>query len=417
VEDTTDAAAAAPAIILDGDAGVDYEEVPGDDRAGGRRRLRFSPIIMPSALYSSSRGFGLGGGVQITGLTAPDAALRLEARVAERLQGIRASYYTGDPMARPVYGRLGMAATTTSRYPFYGVGPRSRRESKLYLDHLSAEVEANVGWYPFRHTGLLLQPVARFRFDRSRGYEAARDSALFYLDPASRAHIDSLQGTDRYGVAVGLEALSDTRDSEASPTRGYFVQGGATRFFATDGSGLGFQRFEVNAYGFTPALLHLRFLPERGALFVRASGVVTRPDAGDDLPFFYQPTLDHEQIAGYPQSRFVGRDAVSLGLGARGTIFQAIGAILVEGMGMAMVGGAYNDVFEEFTPRVTLDPEPDLTGERIPLRPSVAFGVNFIYIDRDRPLLGALVGFGPEGFVLASFRLIYDLRTYRPQAR
>ena len=120
---------------------------------------------------------------------------------------------------------------------------------------------------------------------------------------------------------------------------------------------------------------------------------------------------------GYPRSDFVGRDALSVGIGARGVIGEAIGAFLVEGTAMAMVGAAYDDVFREFTPRVRFSTARTPVGEAVPLSPSVAVGLNLHYIERERPLVGALVGVGPGGVSFASLRLVYGLGDYKPRLR
>jgi hypothetical protein len=222
--------------------------------------------------------------------------------------------------------------------------------------------------------------------------------------------LDALRGTDRYGIAVGVEGAGDTRDRLAAPRRGVLLQGGASRFFALDGSGLAFNRVEGSAYWFFPALVRLGFLPERGTVFLRGSFVVTREDdpTTNPLPYFYLPV---------PVRRFVGRDGLSVGIGARGTVLEILGAVLVEGMGMVMVGGAYDNVFEDFSPRVTLDPDPVGEDERVPLRPSIALGANIVTIDRDRPVIGGMIGLGPEGLVFSSVRVVFDIRDYRPQVR
>lgn len=382
------------------------------------RRVKIRPLFTPTSLYSSSRGFGIAGGVEVLGLTADDDRLRIETRLSQRLQNATVSYFTHDPYDSPVYGLVAASATTTTRYPFYGIGPRSLRGSKLFLDQLSAEATGRLGWYPLGHTGLLLQPGAQFRFDRLRGYEEAREGALALSDSASLAQLDALIGRpDRYGIQFGLEAASDTRDRFQSPRRGWLVQGGAHRFYALDGSGLRFNRFEASTYGFVPAPLHLGFLPERGTVLARATAVVTRQGGEEPLPYFYLPILDQELLTGYPPYRFVGRDAFSVGLGVRGTIAQFFGAVLVEGMTLAMLGAAYEDLFTEFSPRVTFDPEPVEEGDSVPLRPSLAIGVSLVNIDWDRPAFGVLVGVGPEGLALAAFQIVYDLRTFRPQVK
>jgi hypothetical protein len=343
----------------------------------------------------------------------------LQGRLSERFQSVETVYFTGDRHRRPLFGMLGGAFATTSRLAFYGVGPRSVPDAKLYLDQVSAESEVRVGWYPTGNSILMLQPVLRFQFDRLDGYEPARDSALEVIDPRDRELLDALIGVDRYGAELGLQAISDTRDRLASPNRGFLVQGGVSRFMAMDGTNLNVNRFELSAYRFFPAPVLIPFLPERGAIFLRGSLVITRQAdaARNPLPPYYLPVLDAELLAGYPPRRFFGRDGFSIGAGTRGTILALFGAVLIEGFSIVMVGNAYDDIFGQFSPDIDFDQEPADPNERVPLRPSAAVGLNIVTIDRDRPVIGGLLGIGPEGIVVSSFRIVYDIRSYRPRVR
>jgi len=410
-------ACAAPASAQDSTLSVDSAVVALT--APPRPGLRVRPLFAPMSLYSSSRGVGIGGGIEVRGIGAPDAELELQVRLSERFQGAETVYFSGDRHLRPLFGMVGGAIATTDRLAFYGVGPGSDQDAKLWLDQVSGEVEGRVGWYPSRNSILMLQPVARFQYDRLDGYEPARDSALIVIQPADRTLLDSLVGEPRYGLEVGLQAISDTRDRLASPNRGFLVQGGISRFLAFDGSNLIVNRFELSGYRFFPAPIALTFLPERGAIFLRGSLVITRQSGGDReiLPPYYLPFLDAELLAGYPPRRFVGRDGFSVGVGTRGTILALFGAVLIEGFSIVMLGNAYDDFFGQFSPAVAFDAEPVDPNERVPLRPSAAVGVNIVTIDRDRPIIGGLLGIGPEGVVLSSFRIVYDIRSYRPRVR
>ena len=96
---------------------------------------------------------------------------------------------------------------------------------------------------------------------------------------------------------------------------------------------------------------------------------------------------------------------------------EFIGAFLFEGVAIAMVGAAYDDVFEEFTPTLQFSRGPIEDGAKVPLLPSLAVGMNIHFIDRERAIIGALVGVGPTGTSLAGLRLVYGLGDYRPRLR
>lgn len=415
--DTTDRPVASPDTLevdLEDDLEEEAEEIVEDVA-----NLRVRPIFSISSLYSPSKGFGAGGGVALDRLASDRDHLQVEARISERFQGAFGEYITGDFRRDPVVVTVGAAGWTTSRTRFVGHGPRSEPDGSLFLDRGAAEAEVRVGWSPTGPGGLLLQPKVRFQFDRIRGFEESDDDGLESIRPGDLDRLRALQGEDRYGLEVALTAIRDTRNIRPMPSRGEYLQAQIGRFESLDGSGLGYWQAEGLAYFFRPALFRIPFLPERGALFLRATGVVTREDGdeGGGLPWVYLPDLDRDLLVGYPRSEFVGRDAISLGVGARGVIGELIGAFLFEGVAMAMVGGAYDDVFEEFTPRIQFERDPIPEDEAVPLLPSLAVGMNIHFIDRERAIVGALLGVGPTGTSLAGLRLVYGLGDYRPRLR
>ena len=402
---------------------VDVEEIVEDaveeaaEVAESVRRLRVRPVVSPSALYSGTRGFGLGGGIAVNGILAERDHLQIEGRLSERLQGIYGEYRTGNADRDALYLLFGATGWTTSRTRFSGHGPASNPDGELFLDRDVAQAEARLGWSPFGPRKLLLQPTVRLRMDRLNGFEEVEPGSFEQILPEDIDRLDTLQKDRRLGAEIALSVIRDTRNLRVLPSRGSYVQAELARFQTIDGSKLGFTRLQALGYAFRPALFQVPFIPDRGAIFVRASGVITRDDGEDPLPWVYLPEASQDLLVGYPQGEFVGRDAVSLGVGARGVIAEAIGAFLVEGVGMALVGNAYDDVFRQFSPRVSFASGPVPEGEAVPLSPSLALGVNLHFIDRERPLVGALLGVGPDGVTLASLRLVYGLADYRPRFR
>jgi len=388
-----------------------------DDVDGARPKPEIRPIIAPSAFYSPVRGFGIGGGVAVWNAARAGDRLHVEGRLTQRYQSLWGSYSTSNPATSRVYALIGMGGTTTSRYPYYGTSPRYNREAKLDIDRAAFEVEGRVGWAPFGPRTVVLQPTLQFRYDRLRDYAEADGGSIELANPDDLRQLDALRDDPRHGVSGGLSVLLDTRDDEIMPRSGLVLQSAVTQFAATDDSDLGFTRGQATATMFHPALFRIPFLPEPGAFFVRANVVVTRQDDDAPLPYMYLPDLDRDLLIGFPRRRFQGRDAASLAVGVRGVVVQAIGAFLVEGMAFGMVGAAYDDISEDFTPRVTFDPASVDPADRVPLRPSAAIGMNVHFIDRERPLIGVVLGGGPEGLTSATFRIVYPLRWYRPEIR
>ena len=320
------------------------------------------------------------------------------------------------PERDALFGLVGGSVLTSSRFPYEGTGPESNPDGKLYLDRYETEVEARLAWQPFGLLGPLVQPFARYRTDRLRGREESRDGALAFVSRDDLAELDRLTGDTRTGAAFGVGALSDSRDNEGRPTRGAFVQGEAYRFFSTDGSGLQFNRGEFLGYLFRPAPFKLPLQPERGAVFVRVAAAITRQDSGE-LPFYYQPVLERDLLVGWPTRAYVGRDALSVGVGARGVVVRNLVAFRLEGTVIGMLGAGYDDAFRQFTPRVSTSNAPIAAGADVPLQPSLGIGLNLHYQDRERPLVGGLVGIGPGGLTFTSFRLVVGLDRYFPSVR
>ena len=395
------------------DAVVEEAETVADEITGFEVR----PIVSVGALYSGSRGFGVGGGFAASNMALRGDHLQVEGRLAQRVQGVFGAYMTGEPERAPVYATLAGSVITSSRFPFQGSGPHADPAGRLFLDRLQYEVQAALAWQPAGVYGPLVQPFVRYRVDELRGSEEARVGSGAFVSAADRARVDALAGDTRRGVAVGLGALSDSRDNEGRPSRGAFVQGSAERFFATGGSDLRFNRARFIGYLFRPAPFPLPFQAERGAVFVRVSALVTRPDGDDDLPIVYLPVLERDDLVGWPVRSFVGRDALSIGVGARGVLIRNLARFRFEGIALGLLGAGYDDVFREFTPRVTLSDDAVAAGAGVPLQPSLGLGVNLHYRDRERPLVGALVGVSPGGIAVTSFRLVFGLDRYRPDVR
>ena len=379
--------------------------------------LRVRPIFSPSALYSGSKGIGVGGGFAADRVLRRGDHLQVEARLAQHLQGGFAEYLTGDPRRSPLVGLIGVGGWTTSRTRFEGHSPHSASGTSLFLNRATAQTEARLKWSPAGPGGLVLQPTLRGRFDRLRGVTEPSAGALAATTTADVARLEALVGVDRYGVDLALSAIRDTRDAPSMPAHGAYLDGEVGRFQALDGSGLGFEHAQALVYLFRPVPFQFPLLAERGSVFLRLNAAVTRQDGANTLPWFYLPELDRDLVVGYPRSEFVGRDALSVGVGGRSVIGPAIGPFRAEGIALVMVGAAYDDVFREFTPRVRLSSARTSVGSVVPLQPSLAFGLNLHTARRERPLVGALVGIGPGGVTLASLRLVYGLSDFRPRFR
>lgn len=386
---------------------------PEDDTT--RSRVEIRPRLAPTALYSSSRGFGVAGGVSIRNAVLNRSEVAIDARLSQRYQSIGVSGFTNDRYDARVYGFGSAEASTTSRQRYYGVGPYTAEENKLYLDYTSFSAEGRVGWYPLGHTGLFLQPGARFLLDRLRDLEPAQEGAIERLRETDPASLDAVQSENvldrtRYGISLGLEAASDLRDWRAYPRKGTFVSAEVRRFYALDGTGLRFNRFSGTSLGYLP-------IAGRTALVGRSTAVLTRADGDADIPFYYLPVLDARVLTAYPTDRFMGQDILALGGGIRFPIADFIGVYGVDALVMGYLGNVYDNVFDDFSPSVTFSPGAIERDGGVPLRPALGLGLGIVNLDKERVVLGGLLGVSPEGITVASLRIAYDLRDAQPLFR
>ena len=383
--------------------------------------VRVFPRLAPSALYSPNRGFGIGGGVGVANLVGSGSLFTADVALQQRAQGVAAALYTGDPFDAPVYGFFSASASTTQRRRYYGLGPFTDGDDELYLNHDEGQVEARAGVYPLGHSGLLVQPSVRLLYDRLNGVDDDSPRSLAVFDtPAeqpSREAVASVIDRDRYGLSVGVEVASDLRDWRAYPRRGAFASVEARRFVALDGSDLAYNRLAVSTIGYLP-------LRGRTTVIGRLNVVLTRGNDADGdgvedtIPFYYLPTLDDRLAVAFQQDRLVGRDAAVGALGLRLPVVDFLGAYSIDALVMGFLGNVYDSLPDQFSPGVSFNVEtaPGEDG-RAPLRPALGLGLGLVNLDKERVVLGGLIGVGAGGVTLATLRIAYDLRDARPLFR
>ncbi len=411
--DTTDDQPAAAAVgnVLSDD--VRYDE-SGDDGPG----IQFRPRVAPSALYSTSKGIGIGGGVGIRNVGWTGSDLVVDVRLQQRAQGADVTFFTGDPYDELVHGLFNVGGSTTQRRRYYGLGPYTLTNNQINLYHDAAQAEARLGVYPLGTTVLLVQPGLRFLYDRSGGInEDATTGDFGELDPASQQAVTIAQGDPRRALSLGIEVATDLRDWPAYPRSGSFFTAEARHQIALGDHELTLDRYAASAIGYLP-------IRGRKTILFRGIGVITRSadldddGEGDDIPFYYLPTLDDRVAAPFKQERLTGRDILAVGAGFRVPVVDFIGVYGIDALVMGYVGNAYDNVFEQFKLGVSFSessqPEP---GGGALLRPALGLGLGVVNLDKERVVVGGLLGVGPGGITLATLRIAYDLRDSRPLFR
>ena len=392
-----------------GDPGSINDGTAVDD--GG---LNVRPRLAPSALYSSNLGIGFGAGVAVDNVGWRGTELGADVRVQHRALGAGATFATADPYAARVFGLVSASATTTSRRLFFGVGPFSGARA-LALPHNEVDAEIRAGVYPLGSTALLVQPGVRFLLDRSGEVRGDSPASLGQLDAASRAAVEPVIGETRTGLSAGVDLTADFRDWPAYPRSGVVVSAEARRFFGLDARALRFTRTAVQSTAYTP-------IYGRTVLFGSVVGVVTRQGdadgdgAADPIPYYYLPTLDERAAVAYRQDRLTGRDLFALSAGVRAPLYDFLGVYGIDAVVVGYLGNVYDDIFEQFSPAVTFGRET-AAGRRAALRPALGLGLGVVNLDKERVVLGALVGIGAGGITVASLQIAYNLRDSRPLFR
>jgi hypothetical protein len=367
--------------------------------------------IIPNAFYSPTRGFGGGGGIVFRNVGAPGTEFALSAQTMQRFGRYRASFFTGDPFRVPVFAGIAAQYETNQVRAFYGLGPQSNRDDKIYASIESVEIEARVGWYALGAGRLIVQPVVRLLHTNVRSFRDLREDAFLQLDPASQRTLFDAVGEPTTGLTYGLELAYDNRDRLLYSSRGTLLLLTARRY---DGLGDGAFRYYSGTgslYGFVP------LSARRHVLFARAVVALTRQIGDEPLPFYALPVLDNDLLGAYSSFRFTGHDLLVLTAGYRFPVFTFLNWFAFDANVSVSAANAYDDLFDQFRPSVSFDTDPAVGGRRTGLRPAIAAGVNFVNLEKDRVVIGGQVGFGPEGFRFGTIQLVYGIRDARPLVR
>lgn len=388
---------------------------PSDDESPG---IQFRPRIAPSALYSSSRGFGIGGGVGIKNIAVTGTDLTVDLRLQQRFQSANITALSNDPYGSRFHVLFNVGGSTTERRRYYGLGPNTLRESEVNLFHDAAQAEIRAGYYPLGTTALYIQPGVRMLYDFSGGVnDPDSQGSLADFDDKSRQAVEVANDRSRYGASIGLELATDLRDWPSYPTSGMLATVEHRRFFAFDDSDLTLARYTGSVIGYVPIRGRTTFILRAVGLFTR-SGDADGDGQDDDIPFYYLPVLDDRVATAFRQERLSGRDVVAAGAGIRAPVFDFLGVYGIDMLVMGYLGNAYDNVFEQFSPSISFGEGNVLDDNgNASLRLSLGLGLGLVNLDKERVVLGGLIGVGPGGVTLATLRVAYDLRDARPLFR
>ena len=372
----------------------------------------------PTGLWSPTPGFGVGVGFKAAHLLFPQSELLVAAFPAQHSGIYAASFYTGDPYAAPAYGLLSARYETTGRQWFYGLGPASDLDNQIAVEQENVELEGRFGVY-LKDRQVLVQPLLRWRYTLTKGFDNHEPGAFDRLDQPSQQALllalgNSASGSpladrQRSGFFYGLEALYDRRDRRFTTRRGVLVTATARRF-SERGTDLQFDRFGANVYGFVP-------ITETSTLALRTFAARTINQGDRPIPFYLLPALDGSVALGFPLGRFYGNDLFLASAEYRFLLFNALNVIGLEGVVAVSAASVYSNLWDQFTPRVTLERSLPESQERYPLRPALGVGARLVSLYEDKVFFSGLFGFSTEGFGVVTFAFVQDLRVLRPLIR
>jgi hypothetical protein len=222
---------------------------------------------------------------------------------------------------KPLELRVGGQYYRFPQEDFFGLGPDSRRENRTDYLLESAELGGSLHW----------KPAKRWEVD----------GGLFYVNPRTGRGTDSrFPSTELVfdpGTLPGLakrvnflrsdaSAAFDWRDNPMHPHAGGRYGVKLSDFRDRELGAFDFRRVEVDVQQFVP-------LPSRyRTLALRATTVFTDAGPGQDVPFFYQPSLGGSHtLRGFREFRFRDRNALAFSAEYRWEAWWALdGALFVD---------------------------------------------------------------------------------------
>jgi hypothetical protein len=231
--------------------------------------------------------------------------IEIDARAARSTRGYaRASAAVG--IQRIAGTSLG-ARVQTQHYDFpqedfFGLGADSRQEDRTNYLHRSTEAGAELQWKPAKQLEFS-SGVFLVRPGIESGTDTRFPSTEQVFDPATLPGYLEQPDFLRHDASVAL----DWRDNPLHPHAGgrYSIQ--FSDFKDRDLNAFGFRRVAVDLQQYVP-------LPNRyRTVALRAAAVLTDPGAGQQVPFYFQPTLGGGQaLRGFREFRFQDRNSLLL---------------------------------------------------------------------------------------------------------
>jgi hypothetical protein len=204
---------------------------------------------------------------------------------------------------------------------FFGLGRNSLRSNRTDYLLESRDVGAEATWRPLKRVNVTggvwsLNPIV------GRGTDPRFPSTERVFSPAMVPALAAQPDFIRSDAGVAY----DWRDNPLHPHGGGRYGARLSHFDDRDLDAFSFRRVELDAEQYVP-------LPNRfRTLALRAAAVLTEAESGNDVPFFYQPTLGGSRLLrGFREFRFRDRNSLAFTAEYRWEAWWALdGALFVD---------------------------------------------------------------------------------------
>lgn len=360
-------------------------------------------VFDPLSLYRPSGGFGVGGRFEATHLGWPGSQLTVEAYLAQHRGDYAVTFAPRDLLRDGLASAFTVRYETQGRLPYYGLGPRTTDNVRLFVDADLFSAGAFVG---LRRGAVGVLGSVRGRSGALYSYKNDTDDAFDRLDERSAFVLEASVDERVQGASAGGVLYADTRDHAYRPTRGVLAWAGADVFAGSPEA------------VFQPVASLTGHLPlGRSILTGRALVVFTRPLGNGPVPLMLVPRFDN-RFALVPSARLAGRDLALVDVTFQHPVAlpydpRLVGELSTDVFVLVGAFNAYDDLFAEARWAPSWRARFDGRG-RTPLRALVGAGLHTYNPQTRKPFFTAGLGLSADGIALSTLTFSLDPRQLRP---
>jgi len=371
-----------------------------------QHRIRYGFLVDPFSIYSSTYGFGIRALATLYNLPFTGSRLRATLRPYQRRGVYGLSLRTHDPDLKDVFGLFRVRFETNGAYRYYGIGPVTMEDDKLYVDMDRFQIVGRIG-FQFAEDRYMIQPFAIYVWDKLYGLDEGDNPTV--LDQRSQDNLAIALGREaapsgvisnaHSGVKIGLSAVADYRNRRAYPTSGALAEITVMRFLTRDDFDNEYDELKLDGHLFVSA-------GGDHVLAFRALAKTTRNRGEDPIPFYLLPELDFSLVGGYKAHRLVGDDLFVLSAEYRWPMVNLSDLYQITGFVQAGAGNVFDDLADM---KLSLSFDRNLDPNDRVLRPGFGVGFRVAALEQGRNLIQWMLGFSPEGVTLATFQFVVPL--------